>query len=331
MTETKMLGNQEEQKGIEKLLKQAGQDKVIEGIVKGEDTASTAKEDFFRRFAKCKKADKLISAIVNSKFYDKKKRLLKKRNAGSNNSYYFTGDNLSTALAYLAAGNKKEAGNMIESLISVNGSYKNKGELIVNANYKNDAAWNISDNSFLILAYLGIGEKEKAIKQYESLNKNINKHVSFGEICVNTEKTITDVHSLPNASYALASYALGNEKEAECIMNYIIGNIPKKDSSHSFEGHKICPELYVDGVMYWEVYSENNALIALAKMIINENLTGASRIIQGIEKHIEFNQETGLINRSTDPFFNEHHNLEGSALLALAYMAQEFLSSKQKK
>jgi len=35
--EAKILGNQEEQKGIEKLLRQAGQDRVIDGVIRGED------------------------------------------------------------------------------------------------------------------------------------------------------------------------------------------------------------------------------------------------------------------------------------------------------
>ena len=35
--EAKILGNQEEQKGIERLLEQAGQDKVIDGVIRGED------------------------------------------------------------------------------------------------------------------------------------------------------------------------------------------------------------------------------------------------------------------------------------------------------
>ena len=34
--ENKILGNQEDKKGIERLLEQAGQDRVIEGVVKGE-------------------------------------------------------------------------------------------------------------------------------------------------------------------------------------------------------------------------------------------------------------------------------------------------------
>ncbi len=321
MKETKILGNQEGKKGIEKLLRQAGQDKLINGVIKGKEIPeyNSERADFFKQFKNCEKAKKLILAINQYGEFNYKEGLFQHKNDGS---FYYTFDNISMALACLAMGHKKEADDVIRHLHSVNGFYGSDG--LIN-NRSKHAGWTILDNSLLILAYLGVDKREKASSLYRALSRNSHKHVLYGDKAITKEKDSILVETGDNAAYALASYALGYEGEAESIIEYIDEGARSSQVNIS---RYLKSSLYESSTVDDDVFIAGNALMALAKMAVKDDLEEASKIIQHIEKLIGFDKETGLVNHSTEENYNSYSRIADSALLTLAYMMQEFYKTK---
>ncbi len=321
--QTKILGNQEEEKQIPRLIRQAGEDGLIKRIIKGEKELIKAEaSDFFKQFAvNNAKANNLFYGITLSKDkFDNKKGLYKDIQDGE--EFYRAYDSISTAFAYTSIGLWIEANELIRRAHDVIGF--NEDGLIPQCN-NGSPIWNIVDNSLLALAYLGLGREKDALEHIELIRANTRWHESDDYIALNQIEDDNEIITMANASYALALSALGKNKEAEKIMGYI-----KKTVGESIKNF---PGLYVNGLYFYsthdfDIYSSCNAMMALAMMAVNKDIDGASKLIGNIEKHIGFDEKTGLVKHSATEDDDECW-IGDSAILALAYKMQEFYETKK--
>ncbi len=316
--ENKILGNEEERKGMRRLLRQAGEDKLIKRVL-GEGEKPADDVEFFKQFKQCQKAWELIHAIRNSGYLDVEKGLYG-QTMQSGKTRYYACDNISIALAYLAVGRIEDAEYLIMNVEKKIGLYKEyKGIGLVRTHEESGDLWDITDNALITLAYLGLDGKNRAMQQIETIedeatwhNKDDYDWVLFGK----------DPCSRDNAAFALAlgaiepcykSSASDYRKQIEQVIGYDDhAKIPTGLIMHS-NGHS-------------GIFTTDNALLALVQMSVEDNLDKASKLIKGIEKHIGFHENTKLAYKCQGSL---HTTLADSALLALAYMMEEFYKTNQ--
>jgi len=317
--ENKILGNPEQEKQIPRLIRRAGEDGLINRVIRGErDLIRAEASDFFKQFKHCDKADRLLSKIIIENPAKDKKGLYKATQDGE--SFYRAYDNISAALIYPVFEDQKGVYHIIERVQEAIG-FSEEGLILQS---RDSPIWDITDNSLLALAYLGLGRKKDALEHIELIKANSRWHESDDYIALNQIEDDNEIITIANASYALALSALGKNKEAEKIMGYIEKTVG--------ENIKNFPGLYVNGLYFYsthafDIYSSCNAMMALAKMAVNKDLDGASKLIGKIEEHIGFDEKTGLVKHSATEDGDECW-IGDSAILALAYMMQEFYRTK---
>jgi len=331
MKQTKILGNQEPENLKEKLLRQAGEDKFIDAVIR-KKKSKTDTGDFFKQFKQCQKAWELIHAIENSGNFDEEKGLYKYTIHGRE-THYSACENISVALAYLAVGKIEEAEYLIMNVEKKIGFHKqyvsnitgDRGGLIITHDSSGDS-WNIEDNSLLALAYLGLDGLGRATHQIEAIEANASMYddLLFEKYQESTQEEPLEAVSGDNLAFALALGAINNTKEDASNYREQIEQVIGYDNNRVFDP-EIPTGLIMGSNLDSSVFTDDNALLALVYMSIEDDLDKASKLIKGIEKHIGFNKDTWLANTYNG---SSHTTIKGSALLVLAYMMQEFYRTK---
>jgi len=167
--ENRILGKQEEGKSIDRLLKQAGKDKLIDAVVKGKTEQYQPKHDlpdFFNMFKPDGRAKDFITAVEKYGKFDEDTGMLKYDDDICSNS------SAALALVYLIIG-EKELGSKLIQRIEEHIGFDEKTGLVNHHNQDNDRIYT-EDSALLALAYHACGMEEKALALIEKIEDKMH-------------------------------------------------------------------------------------------------------------------------------------------------------------
>ncbi len=216
MKSAKILGNGKQQKSIDRLLRQAGEDRVVKEVIEGKNTGTTdiSKTDLHKlKFKPCKEAEELIEGIDKDiKFYygEGSKLASEGRLLESN---ILVSDNALLAIAYTALGRKDDA-NQIFKGIDKDIGFNDLGLV------KTNTIKSAFDNSLLALAYnisVFSGGNMDLLLKADDLLRTIGANIGFmmfndGSRLVKAGPGESDVHTIDNILLAF-DYLICDEKE----------------------------------------------------------------------------------------------------------------------
>jgi len=321
MTKQKIIGNQEEKKVIDDLLKQAGQDTVIDGVVKGKDVSEPAKEKSHMlnfgpfNFKACEKTRYIIMNVFNHIGYNDDGLF----RYATNYDPSFTDSNAILAIDCLVFGlsfDKVKVGKKlvqrIEDCIGFT-EIDNESMLVKHASNAGVVNLNTHHNAALALAYFALGEK----KNIPRLITGIERFIRFDSGLVKLGVDIPELRSYPNALLSCVYLANGQERKASELVSNIEKRI-KFDKPTGLIREKIgLPKPSIAG----------NAALALAYFGLGRGEEG-SKLIKNIEEHIGFDKDNGLFRY--EPGNSKAFLSVASALMALVYSAKEYYETEKK-
>ncbi len=321
--QTQVIGNGKQEKQIDRLLRQAGRDKLVKWVLDGKPGD---KYTFELELCTSSQSASLNAGIIEEiGFEEYKEPVLNSMlvHYGTNephhknNDFIYSVANASALLAvqYLAFGKAgMDLASRLLSGIELHVDFDRKTGLVKYAN--TNPGLYTSSNAALALADIALGKKDFA----EALVKIIENHIGFDKE-TGLVHTMVDSKSITTSNSALMSYVynlLGKKEKAEKLVEGI------EDYMGFDKGlARHCPEK-----QHSVLYAYDNAALALAYFALGRGRL-ADILIRNIESVIGFTtfEDARLVKESTK---SSELLAYPNALLALAYMAQEYYDKNTK-
>ncbi len=327
--QTQVIGNGKQEKQIDRLLRQAGRDKLVKWVLDGKPDKKYA---FNLNLFSCNQATWLHEGIIEEIGLEKDENKLNsslvhcvfdKDPYRSPRTIVYSVTDASALLAVQEFAYSLAYGETMEnhalgllSGIELYAGFDKKTGLVRCGN--NDVNLYTSANAALALANLAFKEKDPFAQE---LLENIDEHIGFDKETGLVQEKIKSSNAIASDS-ALLSYVcsiLGRKEDAlrlvEAVEEYI--GFDKGLVKH-------CKEK-----AHTSLHSADNAALALAYFALGRT-EEANNLIKNIESVIGFTtfevdgQLTAKLIKRTDK--NPDLFAYSSAMLALAYMAQEYRS-----
>ncbi len=317
-TENQILGNEKQEKSIDRLLREAGKDRVVKEVLEGKKEVKRQYQfedlpEFFNMLKPCERAENLITAVEKYGKFDEDTGMLEY------DAKIYLDANAALALAYLVIGERELGYKLIQRIEEHIKFDDNTG--LVNHDNGEDSKILTKDNVLLSLTYFACGMEEKALALIKKIEDNAHFRY-FGDGGMLIENTFKeDIIGYMTDDSALLSLAyFAYEKGADAL------KLIKGIENHiGFDDDK---ELVI-----WrfsssnDSYSDDNALLALAYFACGKEYDGL-KLIEDIEKRIGFDKRTGLVKIGLS--FSDHEpEPYDSLMLALAYMAKAAYEDKK--
>ncbi len=334
MAKQQILGDRRRGSAIDDLLKKAGEDKLVKGIIGKGKKAKKEKSEYSSRpkgfrLLPCAKADSIIRGIENHICFNDDKGLV---HAGiDEESTEYTLDNALLAAAYLAAGNKKAAKKLIanieeniEHVVIFDDNY----HLFCMDTYKSDNPYeeicdevNFSANLAMAAAYIAAGKKAKGlelikeVEGYGGFLKLGKGRKLFGENNIDKYERYSGENALLAYVYSLVGRTDDAMQILEAIekdigydtVDYETGFIREKRWDHEEE-------------------TKDTALYALACFALGNEERGR-KLLRAVWTELEpksFNDNSMLFKEG---FEYGRFLTAPNAAMALALMAEEFYNA----
>jgi len=323
--ESKIIGNEEEQKGIERLLEKAGKDKVIQKAL-GEYEYNSLGD---LKFVPCEEARKLIKSIeehVKSRSYEDGSQLFQ---AGVSLTHVHTYHNAALALAYFGMGEDMKGIRLIKGIEGHIGVHRKLGLVRRGTDH---VKLYTGDSVLLALAYIACGRKTNA----KNIIKAVEEHVGFDEktglVKAGTGILASNIgYTDDNALLALAYNTLGRNSDKSKILRGVGEHI-----GYYRKTMLVLCSTEASPDDYKRAYASNSTALALAYAAAfgdkdHSGFIASQTLMEAIENDIGFDFETGLLNlRYGAAIDNVKPSIAGNALFALCKMAEKYYEETNK-
>jgi len=308
MSQTKVLGNPEKRKTINRLLREAGEDSLIKGVLEGREGDKTEYNLEFELLP-CEMADEIIKKVEDRLHQLTIDECLVDDGIDKEPGNYDSGTNAALALIYYVKNEIAKGHFILEAIQNQIGFKKLRGvKLVKSSEWDNDLDLNVPANVFLNLDYWAYGIYDQDFKPIKSMEKYLNAIVEDEEtgaklVLTSIDTTKQCLFTDDNAALAFG-YAYSVMKEdAVKLVNGIEERIGYDDLGSGFIHSSMLDRR-------WDI--EDNALFALACFHTGKYET-ALRITEIIEGRFEGEHPLG-----------DSYGTRSCVFSALAFMAKAY-------